>query len=419
VRIDADRRSPILGYIGETLDRSGAGNVDDPPAINRTAAKLRGSREEMKLEARALIRTRHMLAWALLLAGSPALGQTAPDPYAQSREIVADIGRIVTPDGVQETFTAELGGARQVVNVRGADRANPILLFIHGGPGAVEMPIAWSFQRPWEDFFTVVQWDQRGAGRSYLLNDPNVIAPTMTLDRYRDDAIELIERLRTKYGQRKVFVLGHSWGSAVGLAVAANRPDLLHAYVGMGQIIDFKDNERVGMAWTIEQARKRGDMEAVREVEKLQPYPDGGTFTIEQADGWRKHATRYGALAAYRQDANFYLRAPRLSPEYTAADRQAWSDGATFTVRTLFPRLADLSFRDTRKLDVPVIMLLGRHDYATPSVITQEWITRLSAPKKQVIWFEHSAHLPMIEQPGLTLKALLEQVRPLSDAKAR
>lgn len=306
----------------------------------------------------------------------------------------------------------ELGGARQVVNVRGADRANPVLLFIHGGPGAVEMPIAWSFQRPWEDFFTVVQWDQRGAGRSYPLNDPEAIAPTMTLERYRDDAIQLIEMLRAKYGKRKIFVLGHSWGSAVGLAVAAKRPDLLHAYVGMGQIIDFRENERVGMAWTVEEAHKRGDEAAVREVEALRPYPDSGAFTIDQADGWRKWAIRYGALAAYRPDANFYLRAPRLSPEYSAEDRQAWADGAVFTVKTLFPRLADLSFKDVRRLEVPVIMLLGRHDYATPSSITYEWMGDLSAPKKQVIWFEHSAHLPMIEEPGRTLKALINEVRP-------
>ena len=352
------------------------------------------------------------LAYSLFFTAAVASAQQATEPYAQGREIVADIGRIVTPRGVQETFTANLGGARQVVNVRGADRTNPILLFIHGGPGAVEMPIAWSFQRPWEDFFTVVHWDQRGAGRSYLLNDPKAIAPTMTLDRYRDDAIELIELLRSKYGQRKVIVLGHSWGSAVGLAVAAKRPELLHAYVGMGQIIDFRENERVGMAWTLAEARRRGDAEAVRDVEKLRPYPDRGPFTIDQADGWRRWAFRYGGLAAYRKDANFYLRAPRLSPEYEPADLKAWNDGAMFTVTTLWPRLADLSFKRVRRLNVPVIMLLGRHDYATPSSITAEWMSGLSAPRKQIVWFEHSAHLPMIEEPGRVLKALLEEVRP-------
>ena len=111
----------------------------------------------------------------------------------------------MTPNGVQETFEAVLGGARQVVNVRGADRGNPILIYIHGGPGAVEMPFGWAFQRPWEDFFTVVQWDQRGAGRSYPLNDPKTLTPTLTIDRYRDDTIELIELLRKKTGSERYF----------------------------------------------------------------------------------------------------------------------------------------------------------------------------------------------------------------------
>ncbi|MCH8686661.1 alpha/beta fold hydrolase [Pedomonas mirosovicensis] len=344
------------------------------------------------------------------------IAQTTPtaDPYAPGREIIADINRIVTPNGVQEEFVATLGGAKQAISVRGADRDNPILLFIHGGPGAVEMPIAWSFQRPWEDYFTVVQWDQRGAGKSYRLNDPEEIAPTLTLERYRDDAIELIELLRARYGKKKVFVLGHSWGSAVGLSVAAARPDLLYAYVGMGQFINVRENERVGMAWTLKRAREGGNAEAVRAIEALRPYPDAGPFTIDQADGWRKYAIPYGSLAAYRENANFYLRAPRLSPEYTPADRQAWADGSVFTVTTLWPRLADMSFQDVRKMDVPVIMFLGRHDYTTPSSITAGWMEQLKAPKKEIVWFEHSAHLPMVEEPGRVFAALLQDVLPLA-----
>lgn len=356
---------------------------------------------------------------AVLSVAAPAsaMAQAAPaaDPYAPGREIVADINKIVTPNGVQEDFVATLGGAKQAVNVRGTDRNNPILLFIHGGPGAVEMPIAWSFQRPWEDYFTVVQWDQRGAGKSYLLNDPKEIAPTLTHERYRDDAIELIEQLRTRYGKRKVFVLGHSWGSAVGLSVAAKRPDLLHAYIGMGQVIDWRENERVGMAWTLEQLRKDGKADAVREVESLRPYPDSGAFTIEKADGWRKWGIQYGSLAAYRKDANFYSRAPRLSPEYTPTDRKAWIDGSAFTVTTLWPRLADLTFMNLRKVETPVIMFLGRHDYTTASSITAKWMAQVKAPRKEIVWFEHSAHLPMVEEPGRVFAALLQHVLPLAD----
>ena len=276
------------------------------------------------------------------------------------------------------------------------------------------MPIAWTFQRPWEDFFTVVQYDQRGAGRSYPLNDNQVLAPTLTPERYRDDAIELIEVLRSKYGKRRVFLLGHSWGSTIGLAVAAKRPDLLYAYIGTGQLINVRENERVGMAWTLKQARARSDLQAVRDVEALRPYPDGGPFTITQADGWRKHAFGYGAFAAGRQNGNFYLRAPRLSPEYTADDRKAWSEGSLYTVTTLWPRIHDLSFSKLNRLKVPVIMLLGRQDYMTPSPIAAEWMRNLEAPRKITLWFENSGHIPFVEEPGRFLLALLKHARPLA-----
>lgn len=356
------------------------------------------------------------LTWICVLAAAPAAtAEPAPgDPYAPAREIIADINRIVTPNGVDETFVAELGGVRQVVNVRGADRDNPILIYVHGGPGSVEMPMAWTFQRPWEDYFTVVQWDQRGAGRSFTLTDPDTIAPTLSLERYRDDAIELIELLRRRYGQEKVFLLGHSFGSAVGLAVAVRRPDLLHAYIGMGQLIDFRDNERVGIEWTMERARAEGNVEAIRELEALRPYPDSGPFTIEKADAWRKWANRYGSLAGRRADADFYFDATHLSPQYTPADRQAWIAGSSFTVQMLWPRLAGVSFKDVRQLRVPMILLQGRLDRTTPSSIVAAWMEGLSAPAKVTVWFEDSGHLPMIEEPGRVFAALLEHVLPLA-----
>ena len=364
-----------------------------------------------------MIRSMVLVLVLTLATAASAQTPTAPDPYAPGRAIVADIDRIVTPNGVQETFEATLGDARQVINVRGADRANPILVFIHGGPGAVEMPIAWSFQRPWEDFFTVVQWDQRGAGRSFLLNDPKALAPTLNVARYRDDTIELIELLQKKYGERKVFLMGHSWGSIVGLSVAAKRPDLLYAYIGVGQVIDFRQNERVGFDWTLDRARKDGNAAAVRELEALQPYPGPGAFDLGKIGTERKWSIHYGGLAAGRSDADFYFHAPRLSPEYTTADRQAWDDGSAFTMAAIFPKLADVTFKDVTTLHTPVIMFLGRQDYTTPSSITAEWMKRLSAPAKATVWFEHSAHLPMIEEPGRVLEALLQYARPLVDKR--
>lgn len=359
------------------------------------------------------------LLWpALALAEAPLA--TAPgDPYRPAREVMGEIQKIVTPNGVQETFTATLGGVPQVVNVRGADRDNPILLFIHGGPGAVEMPIGWAFQRPWEDYFTVVQWDQRAAGRSYRLSDPEKVAPTLTPDRYRDDAIELIELLRKKYGKRKIFVLGHSWGSTIGLSVAAKRPDLLYAYVGMGQLIDFRENERVGLAWTVDQARKDHNATALAELEAIKPYPGIGPLDVAKTDIERKWNIHYGGLAAFRQDGDFYFHAPRLSPEYTPDDIRAWDAGSALTMKTMWPQLADLSFTRLTKVDCPVIFFLGRYDYTTPWPIAEAWFKRLHAPAKRIVWFEKSAHLMNMEEPGRVFAALVQDVRPLAGKDAR
>lgn len=346
---------------------------------------------------------------------TPAAAQTG-DAYAPARAIVADIGKIVTPNGVQENFEATLGGARQVVNVRGSDKDNPILVFVHGGPGAVEMPFAWAFQRSWEDVFTVVQYDQRGAGRSYPLNNPATLAPTMTVERYRDDAIELIELLQKRYGKRKIVLMGHSWGSVVGLSVAVKRSDLLYAYVGVGQGIDFREGEKAGMAWTRAKAVAAGNTEAVAAIDALAPYPQGD-FTIAKADGWRKYAIPYGSLMYNKPDLNLYFQTPRLSPEYSEADRKAWGKGSEFSVTTLWPRLADVSFTKVKTMDVPIVFLLGRHDYTVPSPVAAQWFGQVKAPSKKLIWLENSAHMPMVEEPGHFFAALLRDVLPLTRTK--
>lgn len=363
----------------------------------------------MKWKALAAVCVLPILLGAAAPAPAPA---PQPDSYAPGREIIGGLHQIVTENGVQDTFVATLGGVKQVVNVRGADRTNPILIYVHGGPGAAEMPFAWAFQRPWEDFFTVVQWDQRGAGRSYLLNDPAKLAPTMTLDRVRDDTIELIDLLRHKYGKRKVFLLGHSFGSVIGLSVAAKRPDMLYAYIGMGQYIDTNAGEKAGFDWTLDQARRDGNKQAIRELEALQPYP-GGNTRIERVDAERKWANYYGALFWRHRDGDFYYRLARLSPDYTPVERMNYDKGSAFSTGQLEKQLAGLSFMPLTRLGCPVFMFMGRHDALTPPSIASAWLDHVSAPAKGRFWFENSAHMMMIEEPGRTLAALL-RIRPLA-----
>jgi pimeloyl-ACP methyl ester carboxylesterase len=151
---------------------------------------------------------------AVVLIGVNAMGTFTGVARQQpdGRTIVAESEAIHTAHGVEVRETVKLGGISQWITVRGKDLNNPLLLYVHGGPGDAIMGVSWSFQRPWEDYFTVVEWDQRGSGKTYASNDWETVEPTMKVERFVDDAEELVQYLRTKYHKRKIVLLGHSWG---------------------------------------------------------------------------------------------------------------------------------------------------------------------------------------------------------------
>src|ERR1700743_1204362 len=230
------------------------------------------------------------LAVAWLLAAPPTHAADAAAPAASSadwrtpvQKILRDVRRIPSPPGIEETRAVRIGGIDQWISVRGKDRRNPILLFIHGGPASTEMPVSWLYQSGWEDYFTVVQWDQRGAGKTYVANDAALVEPTIAKERMVADGEELVAWLRANYGKRKIFVLGHSWGSIIGLELARKHPDWLHAYIGMGQMIYGRDNERLGYEWALDAARADHNAEAVKQLLALAPYPRAaGTRSVDQ-----------------------------------------------------------------------------------------------------------------------------------------
>ena len=201
---------------------------------------------------------------ASLLAILTVLGSGADEPARKpftgiKRPIIADARKIVTPNGVERLEKVRIGGIEQWVSIRGADKRNPVLLLIHGGPGYVSMPMSWWFTRGWEEYFTVVQWDQRGAGKTYMLNDPATVGPTMTLERMVADTEEMTTWLRKELGKPKIFVIGHSWGSYLGLELARLHPDWLYAYIGVGQVTDGPESERRGWSFAIDAARQAGN----------------------------------------------------------------------------------------------------------------------------------------------------------------
>jgi pimeloyl-ACP methyl ester carboxylesterase len=154
---------------------------------------------------------------------------------AYRQHLAAEELAIRSPNGVQEGGFVVIGSIKQWVQIRGEDRNNPVLLFVHGGPGASTSPMSSGWQ-PWEKYFTVVQWDQRGAGRTYG-ETGDATAPTMTLERMTQDGIELAEYLRIHLHKDKIVLVGHSWGSFLGIHIVKQRPELFYAYVGTGQVI--------------------------------------------------------------------------------------------------------------------------------------------------------------------------------------
>lgn len=337
--------------------------------------------------------------------------------YRQARESVADLGRILAPGGIQDSYKARIGGIEQWLNVRGQDQANPVILFIHGGPASPLTPTLWQFQRPLEEYFTMVNYDQRGAGKTYGETDPASISDTIHIQRYIDDAIEVAEYVKKRYHKDKVILMGHSWGTIVAMGAALKRPDLFHAYVGVGQVISVRENERVSYEYALQQAKQHNNAEALKDLASIAPYPGDQPITRERIITARKWPQYYGGMTAYRSESPYFFNAPLLSPEYTPAQMRAIDEGNLYTLGRILPEFVEVDYSKIASFPLPVIMFMGRHDYTTPSVPTAAWLDKVKAPYKQGVWFEHSAHMVMWEEPGKLLVSLLKYARPFAEGK--
>jgi pimeloyl-ACP methyl ester carboxylesterase len=357
------------------------------------------------------------LAWVAIVAlSSRTDAQECPSTanYHEAREVVRDLVRIVAPSGIQESYKVKIGGIDQWLNIRGQDRTNPVIVFVHGGPASPLTPTIWQFQRPLEEYFTVVNWDQRGAGKTYGEVEPDSISATIRIPRYVDDVIEVAEHIRERYGKGKAILMAHSWGTVIGLSAALKRPELFHAYVGIGQVINTRDNERLSFDYALGQATAHQNVPALEELQSIAPYPGDEPITRERIIIARKWAQHYGGLSAYRDSSQYFFGAPRLSPEYDDADRCAIDKGNMFTLGRILPQFLEVDFKPIRSVPIPLVMFMGRHDYTTPSAPTAAWLSQVDAPYKQGVWFERSAHMVPWEEPGKMLVSLLKYARPLA-----
>lgn len=291
-----------------------------------------------------------------------------------------------------------INGVDQWVLARGNSIDNPILLYLHGGPCAAEM-FNRAAQSPLEEYYIVVNWDQRGAGKSYSKNIP---LSSMNVDQFVSDAIELINILRMKFNKEKIYLMGHSWGSMIGMLLIKQHPELFHAYIGLGQVVDFSKGEVLSYQYTLERAKTAANKKAIKDLERigLPPYESALNGIAIQ----RNWLSRFGGVT-HRQKSihTVYETITRVlhSKAYSLNDFVKFIKGINFTLKKsgLIKELYHINlFELIPEVKIPVYFFVGRYDYNTPWELAEQYFKSISAPYKRLVWFEHSAHSPNIEE---------------------
>jgi len=333
----------------------------------------------------------------------------------------ADTNRIVSADGVEEAQYVNLGGVRQWITVRGQNRRAPVLLFLHGGPGGAIADIAYLFTRPWEDYFVVVQWDQRGYGRSNI--DKIKIEGTTTKERYIADGIELVDYLRKRFEQPKVVLVGQSWGTLLGTEMAHRRPDLVYALVSFGQLTAWEASYEEIRRLLLDLGRRTGDRALQKRMQDVGPIPVGskpGPFLAAMDPVWDEMNSRgyswHSVTGSEYPLDEIFLAGALASPSITDMRMIELMVGSNSNdyYNTLHPTLSGWSLeRDVgTRFEVPYILIMGRYDWQTPITLAKAFYTRVCAPYKVYIELPNAAHAAVLEQPGRALVALVEDVLP-------
>ena len=345
------------------------------------------------------------LAGLLLLLGvaaSSALGYRSYRQHQNSEALV-----IRTPQGIDQSMYVEIGGLRQWVQIRGEDRHNPVLLFVHGGPALSMIPFTYRSMRQWERYYTIVSWDQRGAGRTYFLNGGADETAT-GMDQITDDGIQVAEVARRLLHQDKIIVLGESFGSAVSLEMVRQRPDLFYAFVGTGQAVDMKRAEALAYDLVLRQVRAVHDEKATAQLlaSGPPPYKDLSRLALVQriesdysgeADGSMGADLVFAPGYSLRESFELILGATRHRSKLVAED-------ANYVAAS----------RGTR-FDVPVFFFQGSDDVVAPLQLVAEYMNAISAPRKELVVIPGGGHNAFILHSGRFLDELNARVRPLAE----
>jgi pimeloyl-ACP methyl ester carboxylesterase len=367
------------------------------------------------------------LAVLAMLAIASAFGYRAYRQQLGARALA-----IRSPNGVQEGMYVKIGGIDQWIQIRGEDRENPVILFVHGGPGGSTIPISSGWQ-PWEKSFTVVQWDQRGAGRTFRSTGES-IAATMTLAQMTQDGVELAEYLRAHLHKDGIVLVGHSWGSYLGIHMAKQRPDLFYAFVGTGQLVgrrSFEKQFELTVTRLKALAQAANNMRASRELAPISASADFSKMPCDTISFASPASStpecdlvqKWAKALSLPSTAAFELRGPVLPPfmpDFSLVDWYYWWRGSLFSATQLRGRNGPMLQGDLLSLgtdfSIPMLFFEGTDDLVTPIEAARAYFEQIKAPQKQFVVFEGADHFLPLDRPDEFLVQLIEHVRPLAVA---
>jgi pimeloyl-ACP methyl ester carboxylesterase len=332
------------------------------------------------------------------------IGLITISQFAASTPRIIDENGNTPVNSISELRELELNGRKQWISLRGWDKNKPVLLFLAGGPGGTQMAAVRHELAELEKHFVVVNWDQPGSGKSYYAEKTRNI----TVDTYIQDGHALTDYLKQRFSQEKIYLMGESWGSALGIFLVANNPQSYHGFIGTGQMIDFAETERVDYAKAIEIAENNGDTALIKKLKTNGEPPYYGKDVTWKSALYLNYLSAYMAGNPNIHNPGYNTFRDLASFEYGLLDKMNFFRGIINTFNNVYQQLYEIDLRkDYTKLDAPVYFFLGRHDVNAPTVFVEEYERLLDAPEKGIVWFEHSGHSPWINEPDKFVKEVV------------
>jgi pimeloyl-ACP methyl ester carboxylesterase len=314
-------------------------------------------------------------------------------------------GRSLAAEAINETGFVRIGGIDQWIAIQGQDRSNPVILYLHGGPGEAQSPFLKQFL-PWQRDFTVVNWDQRGAGKTFGRNGR--ATPDMTVDRMVEDIAEIAQMVSARFAQRKVILVGQSWGSLLGVYAIKRHSGLFHAYVGTAQIVSIPATITDLARYARQKAAEAGDQATLNALDAAAALPEPANL-----GAMRKASSKWAASDTdlpYTKVIDDF----RGRPPYPAGDVADWVNGVNFSGNTVGPAMITMDMR-TLGLDMPLPFFVaqGRDDHITGFEPARLYAEEVRAPKKAFVPLD-GGHFACFTNPDAFVGALNKYVRPLA-----